>query len=74
LSHAGEPFFTTKEPGHGMGLGLFLARSLLEQLGGGLELSSLMPAGTRVLLILPKPGTSSPAKVPVPADPLPTGA
>ncbi len=74
LSHAGEPFFTTKEPGHGMGLGLFLARSLLEQLGGGLELSSLMPAGTRVVLILPKPGTSSLSKVPVPADPLPTGA
>ncbi len=74
LSHAGEPFFTTKEPGHGLGLGLFLTRSLLEQLGGGLELSSLTPAGTRVVLILPKPGMSSPSQTPVPAEALSTGA
>ncbi|MEM9187150.1 MAG: ATP-binding protein, partial [Planctomycetota bacterium] len=34
LARAGEPFFTTKEPGSGMGLGLFLARSVVERIGG----------------------------------------
>ena len=33
LHRAGEPFFTTKEPGAGMGLGLFLARRVVESLG-----------------------------------------
>jgi two-component system sensor histidine kinase RegB len=34
LARAGEPFFTTKPAGKGMGLGLFLARSVVERLGG----------------------------------------
>ena len=40
LSRAGEPFFTTKEPGEGMGLGLFLARVVAERAGGQLDLES----------------------------------
>ena len=50
---AGEPFFTTKDTGRGMGLGLFLARALLERLGGVLELESNRGEGTRVSLVLP---------------------
>jgi two-component system, sensor histidine kinase RegB len=38
--HAGEPFFSTKEPGAGMGLGLFLARGTIERLGGTLQLTN----------------------------------
>ncbi|RKH45738.1 ATP-binding protein [Corallococcus sicarius] len=53
LARAGEPFFTTKAPGEGMGLGLFLARSLAEQLGGALELRSKAGEGTTVRLSLP---------------------
>ncbi|MFY0581745.1 ATP-binding protein [Cystobacter fuscus] len=34
LARAGEPFFTTKAPGEGMGLGLFLTRAMLDGLGG----------------------------------------
>ena len=37
LRRAGKPFFTTKEPGSGTGLGLFLARRVIERLGGGLR-------------------------------------
>src|SRR6185312_1475834 len=53
LARAGEPFFTTKEPGRGMGLGLFLTRTLVERLGGELTLSSEAGAGTRALVLLP---------------------
>jgi two-component system sensor histidine kinase RegB len=54
LARAGEPFFTTKPPGSGMGLGLFLARSLVEQLGGRLSLESRSGEGTTVSISLPQ--------------------
>lgn len=54
LAHLGEPFFTTKGPGDGMGLGLFLTRSVLEQLGGTLTVASTVGQGTTVTLALPK--------------------
>ena len=54
LARVGEPFFTTKAPGKGMGLGLFLARSLVERVGGELRISSSAGAGTRVVLRLPQ--------------------
>jgi two-component system sensor histidine kinase RegB len=53
LRRAGEPFFTTKLQGQGMGLGLFLARALASQLGGELQLSSRVGAGTVATLVLP---------------------
>jgi two-component system sensor histidine kinase RegB len=53
LARAGEPFFTTKEPGHGMGLGIFLSRALAERLGGKLELVSVPGSGTRVRFEIP---------------------
>jgi two-component system, sensor histidine kinase RegB len=53
LARAGEPFFTTKEPGQGMGLGLFVTRAVLERLGGKLELASAKGEGTSVVLTLP---------------------
>jgi len=53
LARAGEPFFTTKEAGHGMGLGLFLTRIVLERLGGRIELSSVPGHGTRATLTIP---------------------
>jgi two-component system sensor histidine kinase RegB len=53
LEHATEPFFSTREAGAGMGLGLFLATSVAEQLGGRLELESRVGKGTRASLVLP---------------------
>jgi two-component system sensor histidine kinase RegB len=53
LARIGEPFFTTKPPGQGMGLGLFLARAVIEAVGGTLEIDSVAGAGTRVLVSLP---------------------
>jgi two-component system sensor histidine kinase RegB len=54
LQRVGEPFFTTKEPTHGMGLGVFLARTLVEQLGGSLRFESKERRGTTVRLQLPR--------------------
>ncbi len=51
LQRAGEPFYTTKEPGRGLGLGLFLARVFAERLGGSLKLES--GSGTIAVLELP---------------------
>ncbi len=53
LRHAGEPFFTTKEPGAGMGLGVFLVRTLAERLGGRLTYESAPGRGTIAALELP---------------------
>jgi two-component system sensor histidine kinase RegB len=53
LRRIGEPFFTTKEPGKGMGLGTFLVRTLAEQLGGRLTFESTPQAGTLATFELP---------------------
>jgi two-component system sensor histidine kinase RegB len=62
LSHVGEPFFTTKPTGRGMGLGVFLARTTLERLGGGLELSSRPGEGTTQRVRLPAEARSALAR------------
>jgi len=54
LARIGEPFFTTKPTGRGMGLGLFLARTLVERLGGSFSVESVVAQGTRVTLRLPR--------------------
>jgi two-component system sensor histidine kinase RegB len=53
LRHAGEPFFTTKEPGKGMGLGVFLVRTLADRLGGRLFFESSLGQGTFAALEIP---------------------
>jgi two-component system sensor histidine kinase RegB len=53
LRRIGEPFFTTKEPGKGMGLGTFLVRTLAEQLGGRLTFESTPQIGTLAIFELP---------------------
>ena len=52
-SRAGEPFFTTKPPGAGLGLGLFLVRAFADQMGGTLRLRSTPGQGTAAILQLP---------------------
>jgi two-component system sensor histidine kinase RegB len=59
LSRVSEPFFTTKGPGHGMGLGLFLTRTVLERLGGGFQVESQVSRGTTVVLRLPAADVSA---------------
>lgn len=53
LAHATDPFFTTKPPGAGLGLGLFLVRAFVDQMGGSLRVDSTPGVGTTVTLTLP---------------------
>jgi two-component system sensor histidine kinase RegB len=60
LKRAGRPFFTTKAPGKGMGLGLFLVRLVAERYGGQFELESRPGSGTRSTLVIPEAELTSP--------------
>lgn len=48
-----EPFYTTKAPGKGTGLGLFVSKRILDDLGGSLTLAETSSAGTTFVLRLP---------------------
>jgi two-component system sensor histidine kinase RegB len=52
LRRAGQPFYTTKEPGKGMGLGLFLVRLVAERCGADFSIQSKQGEGTKCLLEL----------------------
>jgi two-component system, sensor histidine kinase RegB len=54
LARVGEPFFTTKTPGAGMGLGVFLAKAFVDRLGGTLTIESAVGRGTEVTLAIPR--------------------
>jgi two-component system sensor histidine kinase RegB len=49
----GEPFFTTKQPGRGLGLGIFLVRAFVESRGGELRLDSTPGVGTHARMRIP---------------------
>ncbi|QDV26870.1 sensor histidine kinase [Aureliella helgolandensis] len=53
MARIGEPFFTTKEPGRGMGLGLYLTQNVLRRLNGSLDFESKPGHGTTATVILP---------------------
>jgi CheY-like chemotaxis protein len=54
LARACEPFFTTKEPGKGSGLGLAQVYGMTRQSGGSLRLQSSVGQGTTIELYLPR--------------------
>ena len=49
----GEPLVSGKADRGGLGLGLCLARTVLERLGGTIELTARQPAGVRARVTLP---------------------
>ena len=75
-----EPFFTTRAPGHGLGLGLTIARMVAESHGGYLEVDSRVGTGTTVSISLPiadgealsARGAKTPRQTPAPASGAPS--
>ena len=55
-----DPFFTTKEAGRGTGLGLPVARRIVEAHGGELELARTNGGGTTFTMTIPLSGKGSP--------------
>lgn len=53
LSRVIDPFFTTKAPGEGTGLGLAMVHGIVTAHGGALDITSKVGEGTRVDLYLP---------------------
>ena len=73
VRQAVEPFFTTKPPSAGSGLGLSMAYGFAKQSGGHLDIESAVGVGTKVRLYLPRANDDA-ATVPrasqaAPADP-----
>ena len=61
-----QPFFTTKSPEAGSGLGLSMIYGFVTQSGGYLAIDSKVDAGTTMSVYLPRLGAHAPAAVPEP--------
>ena len=52
IKRAFDPFYTTRQSGSG--LGLYLSRKLVEEMGGAMDIGSRVGGGTEVVIVLPR--------------------
>jgi two-component system, NtrC family, sensor kinase len=57
-----DPFFTTRQPGEGMGLGLSVCYSIVREHGGTIAAENLKPQGAAVVIDLPADLSGMPAE------------
>jgi CheY-like chemotaxis protein len=62
LERVFEPFFTTKEVGRGSGLGLPQVLGVVKQLGGGVEIATVLGEGSTVTVFLPRADSAAVAE------------
>lgn len=62
LGRLGEPYFSTRLERGGTGLGLFVARGIVDALGGRLEFESSVGRGTTARVVLPAEGQPAVAR------------
>ncbi len=58
LKHILEPFFTTKDVGKGLGLGMSITHNIIQDFGGSIHVTSRVNQGTEVTLCLKHPSFS----------------
>jgi hypothetical protein len=73
VARAFEPFFTTRDPGRGTGLGLSTVYGIVKQSGGYVWIDSKPGIGTAVYLLLPPSDEAVAAGTPVEHTALPHG-
>jgi signal transduction histidine kinase len=66
LDRVFDPFFSTKDVGHGTGLGLYLVHQIVEQNGGTIRLESTAGEGTTATIRLPWIEAPAPAAATAP--------
>lgn len=73
LSQIFQPFFTTKAPGHGTGLGLSTSQTIVRNHGGFINVESSVGRGTEFKVFLPALASAAPEAEPVAPAPWPSG-
>ena len=73
LPHMFEPFYTTKAPGEGTGLGMAQVHGIVSQHDGAIDVETEIDEGTTFIIYLPVLETAPPAVSPQKAPALPQG-
>ena len=58
-----DPYFTTKAPGQGTGLGLAMVHSIVQALGGGIKVDSRVNQGSTFNIYIPMTQAAAPPKI-----------
>jgi signal transduction histidine kinase len=53
LKNIFSPFFTTRAPGKGTGLGMSVVHAIIQKLGGDIKVSSKVGVGTKINIYIP---------------------